>query len=89
MIYTLSCVDFIHIMIIKCCDLWNPEDCNEIPEVEGTEVNNKTAPVPKANKFELTFICDPLNPMLHECFFSTKAKKKKNPPFWCGHCISQ
>ena len=55
MIYTLSCVDFIHIMIIKCCDLWNPEDCNEIPEVEGTEVNNKTAPVPKANKFELTF----------------------------------
>jgi hypothetical protein len=57
MIYILGCVDFIHIMIIKCCDLWNPEDCNEIPEVEGTtEVDNETAPVPKANKFGLTFI---------------------------------
>jgi len=73
-------------MIIKCGDLWNPEDCNEIPDVEGTaEVNNESAPAPKATKFGLTFICDPLNPMLHECFFSTKAKKI----FWCGHCISQ
>jgi hypothetical protein len=49
---------------------------NEIPEVEGTtEVNNESAPVPKANKFGLTFLCDPLNLMLHEYFFSTKAKK--------------
>ena len=63
-------------MIIKCCDLWNPEDCNEILEVEGTAyVNNESAPAQKANNFELTVICDPLNPMLHECFFSTKAKK--------------
>ena len=63
-------------MIIKCCDLWNPEDSNEIPEVEGTtDVNKESAPAPKATKFGLTFICDPLNPMLHECFFSTKAKK--------------
>ena len=63
-------------MIIKCCDLWNPEDCNEIPEVEGTtEVHNETAPVPKVNKFGFTFICTPLNPTRHECFFSTKAKK--------------
>jgi len=38
-------------MIIKCCDLWNPENSNEIPEVEGTtEVNNESAHVPKANK---------------------------------------
>jgi hypothetical protein len=64
------------IIIIKCCDLWNPEDCNEIPEVEGTtEVNNESAPVPNANNFGLTFLCDPLNLMLHECFFSTKAKE--------------
>ena len=57
MTYIFSCVDVIYIMIIKCCDLWNPDGCNEIPKVEvTTELNNESAPVPKANKFGLKFM---------------------------------
>jgi hypothetical protein len=41
---------------------------------QTTEVNNKSAPVPKANELGLTFLCDPLNLTLHEFFISTKAK---------------